>query len=152
MAPGRRESSLRSGATHTIDPAEGDPVEQVRGLTGGRGVDHAFEVVGLPQLMNQAFDMARSAGSVTLVGMPPAMDTVLSIPAMSAVFSGKRLQGSVMGGSQILRDFPRFIRMAETGQLDLGSMVTRRISLDEVNDGIALLDRAEGVRSVIVPE
>ncbi|MFJ2115979.1 MULTISPECIES: Zn-dependent alcohol dehydrogenase [unclassified Streptomyces] len=151
LAPGRRESSLRVGATHALDPAEGDPVERVRALTGGWGVDHSFEAVGLPSLMNQAFDMARVEGTVTLVGMPPAADAVLSLSAMMAVFSGRRLQGSVMGGSQILRDYPRYIRLAETGQLDLGSMVSRRITLDRVNDGIALLDRAEGVRSVIVP-
>jgi S-(hydroxymethyl)glutathione dehydrogenase/alcohol dehydrogenase len=55
-----------------------------------------------------------------------------------------------MGGAQILRDFPRFIRLAETGRLDLTTMVSRRIRLDEVNDGIDALSRAEGIRTVIV--
>jgi S-(hydroxymethyl)glutathione dehydrogenase/alcohol dehydrogenase len=48
------------------------------------------------------------------------------------------------------RDFPRCIRLAETGRLDLGGMVSRRITLDEVNEGIELLERGEGVRTVIV--
>ena len=69
---------------------------------------------------------------------------------MAAVFSGKRLAGCAVGGSQILRDFPRFIRLAEAGKLDLASMVSRRITLDDVNEGIALLERAEGIRTVIV--
>ncbi|MGZ4705007.1 MAG: alcohol dehydrogenase catalytic domain-containing protein, partial [Acidimicrobiales bacterium] len=56
--PGRREASLAAGATHVIDPADGDPVEQVRALTEGRGADYTFEVVGRPELMVQAFDMA----------------------------------------------------------------------------------------------
>jgi S-(hydroxymethyl)glutathione dehydrogenase/alcohol dehydrogenase len=55
-----------------------------------------------------------------------------------------------VGGSQILRDFPRFIELAEAGQIDLGALVSRRIKLDEINDAIAALDRAEGVRTVIV--
>jgi S-(hydroxymethyl)glutathione dehydrogenase/alcohol dehydrogenase len=148
-APGRREASVRVGATHTVDPAAGNPVEQVRALTEGRGADYSFEVVGRPELMVQAFDMARAEGTVTLVGMPAVGDT-LTLPAIQAVFSGKRLAGSVVGGSQILRDFPRFIRLAESGQLDLGSMISQRIKLDEINDGIALLTRAEGVRTVIV--
>jgi S-(hydroxymethyl)glutathione dehydrogenase / alcohol dehydrogenase len=148
-APGRREASVRVGATHTVDPAAGNPVEQVRTLTEGRGADYSFEVVGRPELMVQAFDMARAEGTVTLVGMPAVGDT-LTLPAIQAVFSGKRLAGSVVGGSQILRDFPRFIRLAESGQLDLGSMISQRIKLDEINDGIALLTRAEGVRTVIV--
>jgi S-(hydroxymethyl)glutathione dehydrogenase/alcohol dehydrogenase len=140
---------LKLGATHAIDPADGNPVEQVRALTDGRGADYTFEVVGRPELMVQAFDMARVEGVVTLVGMPAKTDTI-TLPALSAVFSGKRLSGSAVGGSQILRDFPRFIRLAETGKLDLGSMVSHRITLDEINVGIALLERAEGTRTVIV--
>jgi S-(hydroxymethyl)glutathione dehydrogenase/alcohol dehydrogenase len=148
-APGRRLASLDVGATHAVDPAESDPVEQVRSLTQGRGADYSFEVVGRPELMVQAHEMARAAGTVTLVGMP-AKDATLTLPAVSAVFSGKRLVGSKVGDAQILRDFPRFIRLAETGQLDLGSLVSRRIELDEINDAIDALDRAEGVRTVIV--
>jgi S-(hydroxymethyl)glutathione dehydrogenase / alcohol dehydrogenase len=147
--PGRREASLRVGATHAVDPAGGDPVEQVRALTAGRGADYSFEVVGSPELMVQAFDMARVAGTVTLVGMPPVGAT-LTLPAIAAVFSGKRLAGSVVGGAQILRDFPRFVRLAEAGRLDLGSMISHRIKLDEINDGIDLLTRAEGVRTVVL--
>ncbi len=148
-APERRQASLRVGATHAVDPAAGDPVEQVRALTAGRGADYSFEVVGRPELMVQAFDMARAAGAVTLVGMP-AKDATLTLPALAAVFSGKRLVGSKVGDAQVLRDFPRFIQLAEAGLLDLGSLVSRRITLGEVNDGIAWLDRAEGTRTVIV--
>jgi len=147
--PGRREASMRAGATHGVDPAAGDPVEQVRALTAGRGADYSFEVVGRPELMVQAFDMARVAGTVTLVGMPPVGAT-LTLPAIAAVFSGKRLAGSVVGGAQILRDFPRFVGLAEAGRLDLGSMISHRIKLEEINDGIDLLTRAEGVRTVVL--
>ena len=86
---------------------------------------------------------------VTLVGMP-AKGTTLTLPAIQAVFSGKRLAGSVVGGSKVLRDMPRFVRLAETGQLRLDSMVSNRIKLDQINEGIELLNRAEGIRTVIV--
>ncbi|HZM32737.1 MAG TPA: Zn-dependent alcohol dehydrogenase [Acidimicrobiales bacterium] len=148
-AASRREASLRVGATHAVDPAEADPIEQVRALTAGRGADYTFEVVGRPELIVQAFDMARQAGTVTVVGMP-SKDDVIELPALRAVFSGKKLVGSKVGGAQILRDFPRYVHLAETGRLDLGSLVSRHIALDEVNDGIDALDRAEGVRTVIV--
>lgn len=148
-APSRRQASLAVGATHVLDPAEADPVEQVRALTHGRGVDYSFEVVGRVELIQQAYEMARRAGTVTLVGMPP-MDATLSMSAFRTVFSGKRLVGSVMGDAQILRDFPRFIHLAETGKLDLGSMVSNRIKLDEINDGLDALHRAEGVRTVVL--
>jgi S-(hydroxymethyl)glutathione dehydrogenase/alcohol dehydrogenase len=149
LAAGRREASLRLGATHALDPADGDPVEQVRALTAGRGVDFGFEVVGLPELMVQAFAMVRSEGAVTLVGMP-ARDAQFSLPAVGLVFSGKRLAGSVVGGSQVLRDIPRFVRLAEAGRLDLGALVSRRIGLEEINAGVDATRRAEGVRTVVV--
>jgi S-(hydroxymethyl)glutathione dehydrogenase/alcohol dehydrogenase len=145
----RRDGAVRAGATHAVDPAAAEPVEQVRELTEGRGADYAFEAVGRPELMVAAFDMARTAGTVTLLGMPAVTDT-LTIPAIKAVFSGKRLAGASTGGAQILRDFPRFIRLAETGRLDLASMVSQQITLDEVNKGIDMVNRAEGVRTVIV--
>jgi S-(hydroxymethyl)glutathione dehydrogenase/alcohol dehydrogenase len=81
--------------------------------------------------------------------MPP-VGTTITLPATSAVFSSKRLIGSTVGGSQVLRDFPRFIELAESGRLDLGAMVTRRIALADVNDGIAALRHTDGVRTVIV--
>lgn len=148
-ASSRREASLAAGATHALNPADADVVAQVRDLTDGRGVDYSFEAVGSTQLMVQAFDMARAAGVVTLVGMPPK-DADLTLPAVSAIFSGKRLAGSVVGGAQILRDFPRFIQLAESGRLDLGSMVSHRIALTDVNEGIERLRQTDGLRTVIV--
>lgn len=145
----RRESGVAVGATHTIDPTAGDPGELVRELTAGRGVDYGFEVVGRPDLIATTFNLTRTQGTVTLVGMPAAVDQI-TLPAIPTIFSGKRIAGSVMGGAQILRDFPRFIRLAETGQLKLDTMVSRRIKLDEINDGIVAAQRAEGVRTVIV--
>jgi S-(hydroxymethyl)glutathione dehydrogenase / alcohol dehydrogenase len=146
----RLKASLAVGATHAVDPADGPVVDQVRALTSGRGADFSFEVVGHPDLIAQAVEVARAAGVVTIVGMPPR-DTTIALPAVATVFSGKRIQGSVVGGAQIQRDFPRFVRLAESGRLDLASMVTHTIPLAQVNDGIDLLRRADGVRTVIVP-
>lgn len=146
----RRDAACTLGATHAIDPGDGDPVAAVKELTAGRGADYSFEVVGRPELVVQAFDMARLEGTVTLVGMPAA-GTTITLPALGAIFSGKRIAGSVVGGAQILRDFPRFIHLAEVGKLDLGAMVSRRITLDEINDGLASLERTEGIRTVVVP-
>jgi S-(hydroxymethyl)glutathione dehydrogenase/alcohol dehydrogenase len=147
--PGRRQASLKLGATHAIDPAVADPVEQVRALTQGRGADYSFEVVGRPELMVQAYNATRLEGTVVLVGMPPR-GSMLTLPASSAVFSGKRLLGSPVGGAQVLRDFPRFIQLAESGKLDLGSLVSKRISLDQINAGIELVEAADGIRAVIM--
>lgn len=148
-AAGRRQSSLTLGATDVLDPGEVNPVEAVRALTEGRGADYAFEVVGKPELMVQAYEATRMEGTVVLVGMPE-VSSQLTLPALGAVFSGKRLVGSAVGGAQILRDFPSFVRLAESGRLNLGAMVSKRISLSEINEGIEMMERGEGVRAVIV--
>ena len=56
----------------------------------------------------------------------------------------------MMGSSQIRRDFPRYVALAETGRLDIASMITRRIGLDDVNDAIRAMDAGEVIRTVIV--
>src|SRR4051812_8376608 len=65
----KRKTAEQLGATDLIDPSQGDPVEQVKELTGRRGADYAFEVIGLPETMLQAFKTARRGGSVVIVGM-----------------------------------------------------------------------------------
>jgi S-(hydroxymethyl)glutathione dehydrogenase/alcohol dehydrogenase len=57
---------------------------------------------------------------------------------------------TLYGNANVHRDMPLLVRMAERGQLDLGAMVSRRISLDEVNDGLDAIESGEVIRSVIV--
>ena len=59
-------------------------------------------------------------------------------------------KASLISSSLIRRDFPRFIALTETGRLDLGAMVSRRIGLDEVNDAFRAMQAGEVIRSVIV--
>ena len=81
------EYARRFGATHTINASAGNPVEQVRALTGGRGVDYAFEVIGLPTTMRQAYDSLAKRGMAVVVGVTP-MTTEVSVPVMSLVGAG----------------------------------------------------------------
>ena len=145
----KRKSAEQLGATDLIDPAEGNPISQVQELTGGRGTDYAFEVIGLPDTISQAYNTARRGGTVVVVGMP-RMDAMVTFPAFPLFYDEKRLLGCVYGSSQVRRDFPRFISLVETGRLDLGAMVSRRIKLDEVNDAFRAMEAGEVIRSVIV--
>ena len=63
----------------------------------------------------------------------------------------KRLLGCYYGSGQVRRDFPRLVALAEAGLLDLGGAMTRRITLDQVNDAFAAMTSGEVIRSVIVP-
>jgi len=57
-----------------------------------------------------------------------------------------------MGSSQIRADFPRYVALAEAGRLDIGSMISRRIVLDDVNDALRAMDAGEVIRTVIVED
>jgi len=64
--------------------------------------------------------------------------------------NAKRVIGTLYGNAQVLTDFPKLVRLAERGLLDLSAMVTQRITLDEVNDGLSAIETGNVVRSVIV--
>jgi S-(hydroxymethyl)glutathione dehydrogenase / alcohol dehydrogenase len=145
----KRKTAESAGATHLIDPGDGDVVEQLRMATGGRGVDYAFEVIGDPEVMLQAYNSVRPRGMAVVVGSPPA-DAVLSLPA-ATLFQEKRLVGSFYGSSRAACDFPTLVQLAESGRLNIASAVTRIIDLDDVNEAFGAMERGEVIRSVITP-
>ena len=145
----KRKTAEQLGATDLVDPADGDPIGQVKAATGGRGADYAFEVIGLPETILQAFNTARRGGTVVVVGMPRIEDTV-TFSAMQLFYDEKKILGCMYGSAQVRRDFPKLVDLVETGRLDVGSMVSRRISLDDVNDAFRAMQAGEVIRSVIV--
>ena len=121
----------------------------MQAATGGRGTDYAFEVIGLPETIQQAYNVARRGGTVVVVGMS-RFDAQVTFSAMSLFCGSKRSSGACTGRPQVRRDFPRFVQLVETGRLDIGSMVSRHIKLDEVNDAFRAMEAGEVIRSVIV--
>lgn len=146
----KRDAAKVFGATDIVDPAAGDPVQQVLDLTAGRGVDHAFEVVGRKELIEQALGMTRKGGETILVGVP-RYDVAVSVPVLPLILADRTIKGSYYGSSQALRDFPRFIALIETGRLDLGAMVSRHLPLDDVEQAFVAMRAGDGIRSVLVP-
>jgi len=144
----KRTTALRLGATDVVDPAKGDPVEQVKALTGGRGTDYAFEVIGLPETMLAAYNLARRGGEVIIVGMA-RLEAQFTLPAFGIFYDQKTVRGSKYGSAQVRRDFPRFVDLIETGRLDISSMVSKTIKLEGVNDAFRAMEAGEVIRSVI---
>jgi S-(hydroxymethyl)glutathione dehydrogenase/alcohol dehydrogenase len=144
----KRDAALKLGATDVVDPSDADPIEAVKALSGGRGADYAFEVIGTAATIRQAVDTARPGGTAVMVGVP-RLDSEVGIPAMS-VLEEKTIRGCVYGSAQVRRDFPRFISLIEQGKLDVGSMVSRTMHLHEVNDAIRAMQEGEVIRSVLV--
>jgi len=140
----------RFGATDTIDArAVGDLAAAVRELTDGLGVDYAFEVIGNPTAIAQAFAIAKRGGSAVVVGAA-AFDAMVTVPALPFCLEEKSLVGSLYGSANVSRDIPMLVDLYVGGKLMLDELVSRRIPLEEVNDAFAALERGEVARSVIV--
>jgi S-(hydroxymethyl)glutathione dehydrogenase/alcohol dehydrogenase len=145
----RLEHARGSGATDVVDASSGDPVATVRELTGGHGVDYAFEVVGLSATIQQAYDMARRGGTLTVVGAG-AFDDMVAFSAANLMVDARTIRGCVFGSTDPLRDFPRLVRWQEQGLLDLERLVTRRIGLDDIDEAFTEMLDGKGARSVVV--
>jgi S-(hydroxymethyl)glutathione dehydrogenase / alcohol dehydrogenase len=142
------EYARQFGATHTINASSGDPVVQVRALTDGRGVDYAFEAIGVPKVMRQAYDTLAKRGIAVLIGVTP-MTTEVSVPVMSLVFEERVLTGSVYGSSRPRVDIPRLIALYRAGKLKLDELLTRTYPFEEINQAYEALERGEVARSVV---
>jgi len=137
------------GATHTVNSTNEDPIEAIRGLTGGNGVDVAIEAVGLPTTYEQAFYSRDLAGTVVLVGVPnPEMK--VELPMIEVFGRGGTLKSSWYGDCLPSRDFPMLIDLYLQGRLDLDRFVSETIALDEVEEAFHAMERGEVLRSVVV--
>ncbi len=137
------------GATDTVNSTEGDPVEAVRGLTGGFGVDVAIEAVGLPETMLAAFYARDLAGTLVQVGVPSPTMTV-ELPMLDFFGRGGALKPSWYGDCLPSRDFPMLIDAYLAGRLDLDRFVSETIAVDQVEEAFGRMQRGEVLRSVVV--
>lgn len=144
----KRKTAKKLGATDAIDPSQGDPLEQVKALTGGRGVDYSFEVIGLPETILTAYNLARRGGDVIIVGMA-RFDAQVTLPAFGIFFEEKTVRGCKYGSAQVRRDFPRFVELIEAGRLDISAMVSKTIKLEGLDDAFRAMEAGEVIRSVI---
>ena len=140
-------TALSFGATDVVDASSSDPVERVRAITGG-GVDYSFEALGNKRTAEQAFEMLRSGGTATVVGMIPE-GTKIELEG-SAFLDEKRIQGSNMGSNRFRTDMPRYIELYRQGRLRLDEMVTQTMGLDEINRALQEMKGGSVNRSVIV--
>jgi S-(hydroxymethyl)glutathione dehydrogenase / alcohol dehydrogenase len=146
LSPTKLALAKQLGATDTIDPSSTDLLAAVKAITG-EGVDHAFEVVGRPATIAQALDIAAVGRNAYVVGVL-ADDAQVTVPAM-AFRRGKSLKGVFMGSTRPQLDIPRYVQLWERGLLDLATMVSGTISLDQASEGFHALARGEVARTVV---
>ena len=147
--PTKLEWAKKFGATHVIDSSKVDPVDAIREITDGNGVDVAIEAIGLPITYEQAFYSRDLAGTVVLVGVPnPEMK--IELPMIEIFGRGGTLKSSWYGDCLPSRDFPMLIDLYLQGRLELDLFVSETIGLDEVEEAFHKMERGEVLRSVVV--
>ena len=143
----RLAEARRHGATDTLLAAE-DTVDWVRSETGGFGADFTFEATGDVQVMRQAVEAAREAwGLATVIGVAGKGETLDIVPRL--LITGRRVTGSSFGGVKGRSQVPELVDRWLAGEIDVDALVTRRVSLGEVNDAFDAMERQEGIRTVI---
>ena len=143
------DAARRLGATDVVNSTSGDAVARVRELTGGRGVDIAFEVLGIPQTFVQALEMLRDGGRMVAVGIAPGKTTA-PVEITRLVRRELRITGSY--GARTRADMPEIIRLAAQGIFRPETMVTQRFALDDADAAYQALARGEIVgRAIVVP-
>jgi S-(hydroxymethyl)glutathione dehydrogenase/alcohol dehydrogenase len=142
------DRAMQFGATHSFDATQGDVVERVKALTEGRGADYVFESAGRAGTFRLAVEAVRPGGEVVWLGKIN-IDEEVSF-RWGSLMGERRIVRSSYGDARPRRDFPWIVREYLEGRLKLDELITRRIKLDQINDGFTSLARGEGIRTVIV--
>lgn len=148
VSPDKESLARSQGATDFLTPGESLP-KQIRGLTEGRGADHVFECVGRASTIRAAWEATRRGGACTVVGVGRRDDTV-SFNALEIFHFARTLRSSVYGSGDPVRDIPALCAHVKDGSLDLASLVTHRVGLDDIPEAFERMRQGVGARSIVV--
>ncbi|PZC44734.1 MAG: S-(hydroxymethyl)glutathione dehydrogenase / alcohol dehydrogenase [Chloroflexi bacterium] len=151
ISDGALKMAERFGATDGVNSSKEDPVARVRELTGGLGADYTFESFGSATTAKVAYEAARKAGTVTIVGLAPVGESV-SIDLTTLTRMEKIVRGCYYGSARPHVDFPKLTRLVQEGKLDLAILKQRSYGLDQVNEAYEDLENGLPGRGVIVYE
>jgi len=143
----RLDAARRFGATDVIDSTKSKPVEAVRDLLPG-GADHVFDFVGLMAVAEQGLAMLGVGGGLYLVGVANP-DVEIGVNIFNAIGGQKRVQGVNFGSTNAKHDIPMYAELYLQGRMNLDDLVSKRISLRDVNDGYAALKDGSLTRVVV---
>ena len=147
IADEKLERARSFGATHVINSTRQDPVEAVMQITGF-GADAVFDFVGLGPVTQQALQMVAPGGGLYLIGILDPT-TTLSLSPVELLSTKRHIEGVYMGSTTAKRDIPLYARLYLEGRFELDALVSKEISLGEVNEGYASLKNPDIARVVI---
>lgn len=135
------------GATHTINARLIDPVAAIYTLTSN-GVDYAVEASGKTCVIERAFDSVKRGSGVCVFASHPEYGSRISIDPYELI-CGKQIRGSWGGSSNPDRDIPMFAKLYREGKLPLERLITKRYTLDSINEALEDLEHHRVARPLI---
>ncbi|MET9843609.1 Zn-dependent alcohol dehydrogenase [Streptomyces ossamyceticus] len=147
VSPAKEELARAAGATDFVVASE-DTAREIRALTGKQGVDVAVECVGRAVTIRTAWESTRRGGRTTVVGIG-GKEQQVTFNALEIFHWGRTLSGCVYGNSDPARDLPVLADHVRAGRLDLGALVTDRISLDDIPAAFDNMRAGKGGRAVV---
>jgi S-(hydroxymethyl)glutathione dehydrogenase/alcohol dehydrogenase len=147
----KMKMAMDFGATHMVNAKREDAADAIRKLTGGRGAEFVFVTVGSVAAIKQGMSFTGQRGTTVLIGLPNFRDQ-LSFSPLEMIPSEKNLIGGFMGATNLKIDIPNLVTMYQTGRLKLDEIITGRFPLERINEAMALTEKGEGLRNVIMFE
>lgn len=147
LIPKKLEMAKQLGAVATVsakDMDEKEVVGTIRKLTGG-GADIAFEAIGNPATMKQAFNSLRTGGRLIVVGYSPKRWDGFDIGRV--MFREMEILGS-LGCRPV--DYPRIIELVKNRSIQLKPLITHRFPLSKINEAFDVMRQGEGIRIIIL--
>ena len=145
--PYKLELAEQFGATHFVNADTEDPVQRIVDITGG-GADYAFEVVGFPALVRQAFASVRASGTAVVVGVQPAGQDI-SVDG-DDLLRDRAVMGSWHGAARARVDFLWILDLYRQGKVKLDELISRYRPLDEINEAFEDMLQGKVARTVLV--
>jgi S-(hydroxymethyl)glutathione dehydrogenase/alcohol dehydrogenase len=145
---GKVELAKKFGMTDFINPAKTDNVvEAITDLTSG-GVDYSFECIGNVDVMRQALECCHKGwGESVIIGVAGAGKEIATRPFQ--LVTGRVWRGSAFGGARGRTDVPKIVDWYMDGKIDIDSLITHVMPLDDINTAFDLMHNGESIRSVI---
>lgn len=147
--PKRVEIAKKFGMTHFINPKETpNLIEAISDLTNG-GADYSFECIGNVNTMRQALECCHKGwGESIIIGVAGAGQEISTRPFQ--LVTGRVWRGSAFGGARGRTDVPKIVDWYMNGKIDIDSLITHTMPLDDINKAFDLMHEGESIRSVVV--
>lgn len=148
LNPKREALARKFGMTHFVNPQGKDVVAEIVELTGG-GADYSFECIGNVEVMRQALECChRGWGVSVIIGVAGAGQEIKTRPFQ--LVTGRVWKGTAFGGARGRSDVPKIVDWYMEGKLDIDSLITHKLALQDINQAFDLMHSGESIRSVVV--